>query len=84
MKLVYFSWIRERVGVGEEEIALPDDVATIGDLLAWLKGRDEAFANVFRHDKVVRVAVDHEHVEDRDTVIAGAREIALFPPMTGG
>ncbi|GIL03251.1 MAG: molybdopterin synthase sulfur carrier subunit [Alphaproteobacteria bacterium] len=84
MKLVYFSWIREKVGVGEEDIALPDDVATVGDLLVWLKGRDEAFANVFRHDRVVRVAVDHEHVEDRDTVIAGAREIALFPPMTGG
>lgn len=84
MRLIYFSWIRERVGMGEEEVSLPDDVVTVGDLLAWLKTRDEAFEHVFVHDKVIRVAVDQEHVDDRDTVITGAREIALFPPMTGG
>jgi sulfur-carrier protein len=83
-RLVYFSWIRERVGVGEEDVALPQDVGTVADLLAWLKSRDEAFEHVFQHDKVIRVAIDHEHVDDRETMIAGAREIALFPPMTGG
>jgi molybdopterin synthase sulfur carrier subunit len=84
VKLVYFSWIRERVGMDEEEVTLPEDVATVADLLAWLKTRDEAFEHVLAHDQVIRVAVDHEHVDDRETVIAGAKEIALFPPMTGG
>lgn len=84
MKLVYFSWIRERVGMADEEVALPPDVVTVADLLAWLKTRDEAFAHVLAHDQVIRVAVDHEHVDDRETAIAGASEIALFPPMTGG
>jgi molybdopterin synthase sulfur carrier subunit len=83
-KLVYFAWIRERVGIESEEVSLPEDVVTVGDLLAWLKTRDEAFQEVFLHDGVIRVAVDHEHVDDRETVIAGANEIALFPPMTGG
>lgn len=84
MKLVYFSWIRERVGMGEEDVTLPDDVVTVSDLLAWLKSRDEAFEHVFQHDKVIRVAIDKEHVDDRETPLAGAGEIALFPPMTGG
>ena len=84
MKLVYFSWLRERLGTAEEEVSLPADVITIGDLLDWLKGRDEAFAAVLEHDRVIRVAVDRTHVDDRAAPIAGAGEIALFPPMTGG
>lgn len=51
MKLVYFSWIRERVGMADEEVALPPDVVTVADLLAWLKTRDEAFAHVLAHDQ---------------------------------
>jgi len=84
MKLAYFSWIRERVGIDREEVDLPLDVVTVADLLAWLKGRDEAFAHVLAHDKSIRVAINQEHVGDRQAKIAGAREIALFPPMTGG
>ena len=84
MKLSYFSWIRERVGIDTEEVDLPRDVVTIADLIAWLKSRDEAFAHVLAHDKSIRVAVNKEHVDDRQAPIAGAREIALFPPMTGG
>ncbi|MEW6449432.1 molybdopterin converting factor subunit 1 [Leptospira sp. severe_002] len=83
MKLVYFAWVRERVGKAEEEVALPKDVATVGDLLKWLSGRGEEYAHAFENPKVIRAAIDKSHVKP-DTVIAGAREIAFFPPMTGG
>ncbi len=84
MKLVYFAWLRERLGTGEEEVELPADVTTTGQLVNWLSQRGEPFSNAFSHPGVVRVAVDQEHAEDPDTPITGAREIALFPPMTGG
>jgi sulfur-carrier protein len=82
-KLMYFSWVRERIGMSEEELELPQDVKTAGDLLKHLATRGEGFAEALRHPKVIRVAVNQEHV-DHDELIAGAREIALFPPMTGG
>ena len=84
MKLVYFSWIREKLGTAEENVALPEQVNTVGDLLCWLATRSEAFAKVLEHDKVIRVAIDHVHVHDHAAAIDGAQEIALFPPMTGG
>ena len=83
MKLVYFAWIRERVGKPEEEIALPASVATVGELIEWLKGRGEEYAHAFDNPKVVRAAIDKVHAR-AETKIAGAREVALFPPMTGG
>lgn len=83
LKLVYFAWVRERVGKAEEEVALPKDVATVGDLLKWLSGRGEEYAHAFENPRVIRAAIDKSHVKP-DTAIAGAREIALFPPMTGG
>jgi len=83
LKLVYFAWVRERVGKAEDEVALPKDVATVGDLLKWLSGRGEEYAHAFENPKVIRAAIDKSHVKP-DTVIAGAREIAFFPPMTGG
>ena len=84
MKLVYFSWIREGVGMGEEDVTVPGNVVTVGDLIAWLKTRGEEFDHVLRHDSAIRVAINHEHVDDRNHPLAGATEIALFPPMTGG
>jgi len=83
VKLLYFAWVRERVGKPEEEIELPAGVATIGDLMAWLSGRGEEYAHAFENPKVIRAAVDRAHVK-AETAIAGAREIAFFPPMTGG
>jgi molybdopterin synthase sulfur carrier subunit len=82
-KLVYFAWVRERIGVSEEEIVLPENVKTATDLLAYLAERGEGYAMALQHPKVIRVAVNQEHVE-HDEMIADAREIALFPPMTGG
>ena len=83
LKLVYFAWVRERIGRTEEEIVLPDEIRTVKDLLSWLKGRGEEYGAALEHAEMIRVAVDHEHVDHGET-IAGAREIALFPPMTGG
>ena len=83
MRLLYFAWVRERVGRAEEQIDPPPGVATIGDLMAWLAKRGEQYAHAFENAKVIRAAIDHRHVRP-DTTIAGASEIAFFPPMTGG
>ena len=83
MKAIYFAWVRERVGKTEEEIAPPDSVVTVGDLLAWLGRQGEEYEHAFGNAKVIRVAIDQTHVK-HDMTIAGAREIAFFPPMTGG
>ena len=83
MKLIYFAWVRERIGKPEEDIDLPDSVKTVGDLLQFLKGQGEEYEAALQVPKVIRVAINQEHVE-HDELIAGAREIALFPPMTGG
>ena len=82
-KLVYFAWVRERIGLPEEDVQLPAGTETVSDLLVWLKGRGEEYENALKHAEFIRVAIDHEHV-DHGERIAGAREIALFPPMTGG
>ena len=83
LKLVYFAWVRERIGRPEEEIEAPGDVATVADLVAWLKGRGEEYAYAFENEGVVRAAIDKMHVKS-DAPLAGAREVAFFPPMTGG
>ena len=83
MKLLYFAWVRERVGKPEEEIDPPANVRTVGELVAWLSSRGEEYAYAFENAKVIRAAIDHTHVKP-DAAIAGAREIAFFPPMTGG
>lgn len=83
MRLVYFAWVRERIGTAEEELDLPVSVRTVSDLLEWLQGRGEGYAAALQQPKVIRVAINQEHV-DHSEPIAGAQEIALFPPMTGG
>ena len=83
LKLVYFAWVRERVGKAEEEIVPPASVTTVAELMRWLRERGEEYAHAFENPKVIRAAIDKSHVRP-DTVIAGAREVAFFPPMTGG
>jgi len=83
VKLLYFAWVRERIGKPDEEIDLPAGVTTVGDLVDWLARRGDEYAHAFENPKVIRAAIDHAHVRP-DTAIAGAREIAFFPPMTGG
>lgn len=84
VKLVYFAWLRERFGISEEQVNLPNTVQTISDLFDWFETRDEAFANVMEHRDILQVAIDQTHVQDRNTPIGDAKEIAIFPPMTGG
>ena len=83
MKLVYFSWVKERIGIAEETIELPGDVKTVADLLAWMPGRGDNFANALSEPSIIRVAVDQEYATS-DTDVTKASEIALFPPVTGG
>ena len=81
--LRYFAWVRERVGKAEEVVDLPAGIRTVGEVVTWLAGRGEEYAYAFENPKVVRAAIDRAHVR-ADAAIAGAREIAFFPPMTGG
>ena len=83
MRIVYFAWVRERIGKAEEELSPPETVRTVGDLAEWLAGRGEEYAYAFENPRIVRAAIDRRHVKP-DTSIAGAAEIAFFPPMTGG
>jgi molybdopterin synthase sulfur carrier subunit len=83
VKIVYFAWVRERVGKTEEVLDLPADVRTVSDLIGWLSGRGEEYAYAFDNPKVIRAAIDRAHVKP-DATLTGAREIAFFPPMTGG
>ncbi|MEZ2129172.1 MULTISPECIES: molybdopterin converting factor subunit 1 [unclassified Sinorhizobium] len=82
-RLVYFAWIRERIGKGEEEISLPTDVVTVADLLNHLKTLGDEYETALQYPDVIRVAIDQEHVDHHEP-IGGAREIGIFPPMTGG
>jgi molybdopterin synthase sulfur carrier subunit len=83
MKALYFAWVRERVGRAEEDLDLPPTVATVGELIAWLSGRGEGYALAFAKPAAVRAALDRVHARS-DASIAGAKEVAFFPPMTGG
>ena len=81
VRLRYFAWLRERVGAPEEEVETA--AATVGALVEELKARDEGHALAFADLRAVRVAVDEE-IADLAAPLAGVREVAFFPPMTGG
>ena len=83
MKAVYFAWVRERIGVAEEEIAPPPEVATVAELIDWLAAQGPHYAHAFEKAAAIRAALDRKHVKHA-APLAGAREIAFFPPMTGG
>jgi molybdopterin synthase sulfur carrier subunit len=81
IELRYFAWLRERIGEGGERVET--SAATVRDLVEELRGREERYALAFSDMRSVRVAVDQE-LADLDAPIAEAREVAFFPPMTGG
>lgn len=83
MRLLYFAWVRERIGKSEESLEPPASAVTVGDLIAWLASRGEEYAHAFEKPRVIRTAIDKVHVGP-ETAIRGAKEIAFFPPMTGG
>lgn len=79
----YFAWVRERIGLAEEKATLPDSVATAGDAIKWLKARGEGYAAAFEREDIIRIAIDQTHAKPSAS-LRGAREIAFFPPVTGG
>lgn len=83
MKILYFAWLRERLNRGEEDVSPPPSVATVADLIDWLASRDEAFALAVEKRALIKAAVDAKLVAHTASV-AGAKVVALFPPMTGG
>jgi molybdopterin synthase sulfur carrier subunit len=83
MRMVYFAWVRERIGTGEEEVSPSADVTSVADLIDWLAARGGGHAEAFADRARLRAAVDQSFVP-LDAPIAGAKEIAIFPPVTGG
>ena len=83
MKILYFAWLRLRIGIGEENVVVPDTVVDVADLIKWLKTRGPGYAEALKDVSAIRVAVNQEFAEF-ETLIAQADEVALFPPMTGG
>jgi molybdopterin synthase sulfur carrier subunit len=83
VKLLYFAWLRARIGHSEEEVSLPAEVRDVGALLEWLRGRGPRYAEALRDLSVIRVAVNQDYVGFEHPVRA-SDEIAIFPPVTGG
>ncbi len=83
MRLLYFAWLREKLGTAAEDLAIPPRVATVGELIEWLKATSPRHAAAFAGENIVRCAVDQEFAA-ADAPIGSAREIAFFPPVTGG
>jgi molybdopterin synthase sulfur carrier subunit len=83
MKILYFAWLRERLNMSEEEVSPPPEVVTVGDLIQWLRNRNEAADLAMQKPELVRAAVD-ARIVDHGAPLAGAKIVALFPPMTGG
>jgi molybdopterin synthase sulfur carrier subunit len=83
VKLLYFAWMREKIGRAEEILDLPASLATVADLIVWLRQRGPEYEAALSRPGVIRAAIDKRHVQPT-SALAGAREIALFPPVTGG
>jgi sulfur-carrier protein len=83
LKAIYFAWVRERIGKSEEDIEPPAEIATVTDLVGWLASRGDNYAHAFERASSIRAAIDRAHVKPNASIV-GAREIAFFPPMTGG
>jgi sulfur-carrier protein len=83
LSILYFAWLRERVGVAEETLSPPDHVTTVGDLIVYLADLDQRHAAAFKDRKTVRCAVNQEFA-DPATVLRPGDEVAFFPPVTGG
>lgn len=83
MKIKYFAWLKDSVGCGEEEVALPAEVENVGMLLDWLETRGEKYEKAFEFIAVVMVFVN-QHYADRSRPVSNDDEVMLVPPIAGG
>ena len=83
MKITYFAWLREKVGLDEEEVTLPPDVTTVGKLINWLAGRSPQFEDAFEFVEVAKVVVNQTYV-DNDQPVKNEDEVIFIPPIAGG
>lgn len=83
MEVLYFAWVRESVGVGHETVDPPEAVRNVADLVDWLAARSPGHAEALRDPARLRAALDQRFVP-LDAELGAAREVALFPPVTGG
>ncbi len=83
MKLLYFAWLRQRLGTGEETVAPPAEVTDVASLLDWLRSRGPEWQTALADTRAIRVAVNQTFADGRTAIRAGD-EVAIFPPMTGG
>lgn len=81
--VLYFAWLRERIGVSEEQVTLPAETMTVGDLVGLLAGRSAGHAAAFQNRRTLRCAVNQEFAVP-DAAIRAGDEVAFFPPVTGG
>ncbi len=83
MTVLYFAWVKEKVGLSEEQVTPPASVTTVAELMDWLAARSGNHASAFTERKMIKAAVDQVHVPLASS-LTGAREVAFFPPVTGG
>jgi molybdopterin synthase sulfur carrier subunit len=83
MKILYFAWVRQKIGKSEEDVILPSEVSTVSALLGLLRDRGGGYSEAFTDPSRIRVAVNHEHVRF-DANLGNDDEVAFFPPVTGG
>ena len=83
MTVLYFAWVRQKIGRGEETLTLPPDVKTVADLVAHLKSRGDGYGEAFADPARLRVAINQDHV-GFDAPLGDGDEVAFFPPVTGG
>ncbi len=77
MRLLYFAWVKEKTGIAAEDVELPDGVATVAELIAWLKTRGPEFANAFERAEVIRAAIDRSHARHDARIGRRARDCLL-------
>ena len=83
MKILYFAWVRQRTGIDEEEVTVPESVRDVAGLLDWLKSRGPGFEEALQDPSAIRIAVNQEFAQP-ESALSPDDEVALFPPMTGG
>lgn len=83
MQVLYFGWVKSKIGIGQEDVTPPEGVASVGELIDWLKARGGGYEIAFAEAAEIRAAVNHE-IAPHTARIKTGDEVALFPPMTGG